>query len=56
MRRARWLWIAQAAVILVYSAIIAVALPEFLAHPFGPVVKNLPILALLALLYGMERR
>ena len=56
VRRARWLWIAQAAVILVYSAIIAVALPEFLAHPFGPVVKNLPILALLALLYGMERR
>jgi hypothetical protein len=56
VRRARWLWIAQAAVILAYSAIIAVALPEYLVHPFGPLTKNLPILAVLAMLYAMERR
>ena len=56
VRRARWLWIAQAAVTLAYSAIIAVALPEYLVHPFGPLTKNLPILAVLAMLYAMERR
>jgi len=36
--------------VLGYSAIIAVALPAFLSHPFGPVLKNLPILAILLIL------
>lgn len=47
----RALWAAQAALILGYSAIIAVTMPQFLAHPFGPVLKNLPILAILLILY-----
>lgn len=47
----RALWAAQAALILGYSAVIAVAMPQFLAHPFGPVLKNLPILAILLILY-----
>jgi hypothetical protein len=56
VRRGRWLWAAQAATIVAYSAIIAVALPEYLAHPFGPVLKNLPVLALIALVAALERR
>ncbi len=50
----RRLWLAQMAVIVGYSAIIAACLPEFLSHPFAPIVKNLPILALLLLLYAEE--
>ena len=56
VRRARWLWIAQAALVLGYTAIITLWLPEQWLHPFGPVVKNLPILAALALLYWTEDR
>jgi hypothetical protein len=49
-RPSRLLWCLQAALVLGYSAIIAVALPAFLSHPFGPVLKNLPILAILLIL------
>ena len=56
VRRARWLWVAQAALVLAYTAIITAWLPEQWLHPFGSVVKNLPILAALALLYGTEER
>lgn len=50
----RWLWGAQAALIVVYSAIIAWRLPAFWAHPFGPLLKNLPILAVLAALAVLD--
>jgi hypothetical protein len=46
----RRMWQVQILLVLVYSMIIAVRLPEFLSHPFGPIVKNLPILAALWLL------
>jgi hypothetical protein len=49
----RWLWLAQIALILGYTAIITLRLPEFWAHPFGPLLKNLPILAILMFLYSM---
>lgn len=52
----RVLWLAQAALILGYTAIITVFLPEQWLHPFGPVVKNLPILAVLAVLYQFGDR
>lgn len=48
----RRLWALQAALILAYSLTIAIALPQFLWHPFGPVLKNLPILAILFILYA----
>lgn len=51
---ARWLWLTQGIVITGYSLIIAFALPEFLSHPFGPILKNLPMLAILAILYSEE--
>jgi uncharacterized protein YbjT (DUF2867 family) len=52
----RRLWALQGALILTYSIIIGIALPEFLSHPFGPVLKNLPILAILILLFSEETK
>lgn len=48
------LWLAQAMTILGYTLIISLWLPEFWLHPFGPILKNLPILMLLWLLYKNE--
>jgi hypothetical protein len=56
MRRRRALWLAQIAVIAGYTAIITLALPEQWLHPYGPVVKNLPVLAAIYLLYELEER
>ncbi|MEG1054258.1 MAG: DoxX-like family protein [Janthinobacterium sp.] len=50
----RWLWPLQAALIVFYTVWIAVFLPEFLWHPYGPLTKNLPMLAALWLLYQLE--
>jgi uncharacterized protein YbjT (DUF2867 family) len=55
-RRPRWLWPAQITVVLAYTFIISWRLPELWLEPFGPVAKNLPILALLMLLQRLERR
>ena len=54
--RRQWLWLIQIALILGYTAIITVALPEFWAHPYGPVLKNLPILAAIWMLYVLEKQ
>jgi hypothetical protein len=50
-RPSKMLWRAQAALVLGYSVIIAIYLPAYWLHPFGPVLKNLPILLLLWLLH-----
>ncbi len=47
----RWLWPAQAAVILTYSVIILIQLPEIALHPFGMLIKNIPILTILWILW-----
>lgn len=47
----RMLWKVQAAIVIGYSVIIAFCLPLYWLHPFGPVLKNLPILLLLWLLH-----
>lgn len=52
----RRLWLVQMLLIGVYTLIIAVALPEFLFHPFGPVLKNAAVLALLLMLLSEEDR
>ena len=52
----RLLWWSQIILIVGYTAIISVWLPEFWAHPYGPVLKNLPILAALLLLAFLEER
>ncbi|AWV04102.1 NAD-dependent dehydratase [Burkholderia sp. JP2-270] len=50
----RRLWAAQAVLIVAYSAVIAVTMPGLLAEPFGPVLKNVPILAILLILFSEE--
>jgi uncharacterized protein YbjT (DUF2867 family) len=55
LRRRRTLWLAQLLLIGFYTIVIAVRLPEFLAHPYGPLTKNLPLLAAIWLLYQCER-
>ena len=56
MKRRYWLWLAQAAVILFYTIIISFFLPEFWLHPYGPLLKNLPMLAAIWLLLEVEER
>jgi hypothetical protein len=55
-RPGRRLWLAQGLLIVVYSAIVAIAIPEALFDPFGAIVKNLPILAVLLVLFSEELR
>ncbi|MGE5384326.1 MAG: NAD(P)H-binding protein [Betaproteobacteria bacterium] len=50
-RRRRALWLAQIALVFTYTGIISVYLPEFWLHPYGPILKNLPLLGVLWLLY-----
>lgn len=52
----RRLWWVQGVIVGVYSSIVALWLPEFLAHPFGPIVKNLAVLCLLVVLFAEEAR
>ncbi|WP_448165077.1 SDR family oxidoreductase [Burkholderia cepacia] len=52
----RRLWAAQAALIVAYSAVIALTMPALLAEPFGPVLKNVPILAILLILFSEEEQ
>jgi hypothetical protein len=54
---ARWrrrVWLAQIALIAGYTVLITFFLPEYWLHPYGPISKNLPILALIALLWLLE--
>ena len=54
--RRRWLWNAQLALIGFYTIVIAWKLPEFLLHPYGPLTKNLPMLAAIWLLAEFEEK
>jgi uncharacterized protein YbjT (DUF2867 family) len=51
----RRVWLLQIGVIVLYTAIITVFLPGQWLHPYGPVVKNLPLLAAILLLHETER-
>jgi uncharacterized protein YbjT (DUF2867 family)/uncharacterized membrane protein YphA (DoxX/SURF4 family) len=55
----RWLRLAaygQILTIALYTLIISLFLPEYWAHPFGPVIKNLPLVAATFVLLALERR
>lgn len=54
LARRRRLWLAQIALVVLYSAIIAVWLPELWLHPFGPLTKNVPFVAALVLLHQLD--
>ncbi|MFL6692906.1 MAG: SDR family oxidoreductase [Ramlibacter sp.] len=51
-----WVWLAQLALIAGYTVLITFFLPEYWLHPYGPISKNLPIMATLALLWALEPR
>jgi uncharacterized protein YbjT (DUF2867 family) len=56
---ARWrptVWLAQIVLVLAYTVLVTLFLPEFWLHPYGPVSKNLPILAALVWLWAQEPR
>jgi len=55
LKRRRWLWLMQLGLIGFYTIVIAFRLPEFLVHPYGPLTKNLPMLAAIWLLYELEK-
>lgn len=56
LHRRRTLYKLQMLLILGYTAIITLWLPEFWLHPYGPVLKNLPLLAAIWLLHDLEER
>lgn len=56
VRPSRALWGLQALLIVGYTAVIAFTMPDWLIHPFGPLLKNLPILAILAVLAAENPR
>lgn len=47
----KWLWLMQGIVIITYSIIIAIYLPEYALHPFGVLIKNIPVLVILWILW-----
>jgi uncharacterized protein YbjT (DUF2867 family) len=55
-RARRWLWPAQLALIAGYTLLITVFLPEYWLHPYGPISKNLPLMAAIALMGALEQR
>lgn len=56
LRRRGWLWLLQLALIGFYTVVITLRLPEFWLHPYGPILKNLPLLAVIWMLYEFEKR
>jgi len=56
LQRRRWLWRAQIALVFAYSTVIAIMLPEFWLHPFGPLLKNVPLIVIIAFLHEFEER
>lgn len=51
-----WVWIAQLVLMGGYTAILSWKLPAFWLHPFGPLLKNLPMLAIIITLWQLEAR
>ncbi|HFD12218.1 MAG TPA: SDR family oxidoreductase [Crenotrichaceae bacterium] len=54
--RLRQVIYAQIAIMLIYSVVISITLPEYWAHPFGPMIKNLPLLVALLILLILEEQ
>jgi uncharacterized protein YbjT (DUF2867 family) len=56
LRPRRWLWAAQLALVGGYTAVMSACLPGFWLHPFGPLSKNLPLLALMLVMWRLSPR
>lgn len=48
------LWLVQWGTVAIYSLIIAFTLPEIWLHPFAPLIKNVPIMALMYFLWQIN--
>ncbi|NYE64029.1 uncharacterized protein YbjT (DUF2867 family) [Duganella sp. 1224] len=55
LRPRRWLWAAQLALVGGYTLAMSACLPGFWLHPFGPLSKNLPLLALMLWMWRGSR-
>jgi len=55
LRRRRLLYLAQLALVAACTLVISIWLPEQWRQPFGPVLKNLPLLAMIAALAALDR-
>ncbi|WP_229256968.1 SDR family oxidoreductase [Duganella lactea] len=55
LRPRRWLWATQLALVGGYTVIMSLFLPFFWLHPFGPLSKNLPLLALMFLMWRASK-
>ncbi|WP_343732993.1 SDR family oxidoreductase [Duganella sp.] len=55
LRPRRWLWAAQLALVAGYTLVMSICLPFFWLHPFGPLSKNLPLLALMFFMWRASR-
>ena len=56
LRDRRWVWATQIAIMLGYSVLISVWLPEWWLHPYGPLIKNVPLLVATTMLAVLESR
>ncbi|MFC5473061.1 SDR family oxidoreductase [Paraherbaspirillum soli] len=54
VRPRHWLWPLQIALVGGYTVVMSACLPQFWLHPFGLLSKNLPILALMAIMWRLE--
>lgn len=50
----RWMWRTQIALVLGYTLLISIGLPEFWLHPYGPIVKNLPLVVATLIASSLE--
>lgn len=56
LRPGRRLWQAQLAIVVGYSLLVIWRLPSYLLDPFGPILKNLAVAALLLQLWSEEEK
>lgn len=54
--RLKWCYSFQLILVISYSILLTIIAPAFWLHPFGPLTKNIPIVALLYLLYKSEAK
>jgi uncharacterized protein YbjT (DUF2867 family) len=54
-RRRRALYLIQLATVAAYTLLITTFLPEYWAHPYGPILKNVPLLAMILTLFYLDR-
>ncbi|MCB2426574.1 SDR family oxidoreductase [Methylophaga pinxianii] len=51
-----WVWVIQLCLIAFYTLVISWKMPEFWIHPYGPLTKNIPMMAAIFLILMLEDR